>query len=151
FLSWVLGFPAMRTCIFLAGLLLALPALAAERHLNFGEYPLDQTPSNFVSTVGGKGKPGNWKVMLDSVPSAMPTRNTNAPLMTQHAVVAQLAGFPVNEHFPILVLNDETYDDFKFTTRFKVVGGVMGQMAGIVFRYQDEKNYYVLMASVLDK
>jgi hypothetical protein len=50
----------------------------------------------------------------------------------------------------MLVLNDDTFSDFKFSTRFKIAGGALAEMAGIVFRYQDEKNYYVLMASALD-
>jgi hypothetical protein len=147
---FLIGFGSMRNCILVAGVLLALSTFGAERNFSFGEYPLDQTPSNFLSTVGGKGKPGEWKVLLDDVPSAMPARDSNAPAMTQHAVVAQLARFPVNEHFPMLVLNDDTYGDFKFTTRFKIVGGIIGQMSGIVFRYQDETNYYALVGSVLD-
>jgi Domain of Unknown Function (DUF1080) len=141
---------AMRNSILLAAALLALPAFGAEREINFGDYPVDQTPSNFLSTVGGRGKPGDWKVMEDEVPSAMPARNPNAPAVTQHAVVAQLARYAVDDHFPMLVLNDDAYNDFTFTTRFKIVGGAVAEMAGMVFRYQDEKNYYVLMASVLD-
>ncbi len=131
--------------------MLALTASGAERDFNFGEYSADQTPSNFLSTVSGRGKPGDWKIVLDQAPSAMPARDTNAPAMTQHAVVAQLARYAVDEHFPLFVFKDDTYNDFTFTTRFKIVGGALAEMAGIVFRYQDEKNYYVLMASVLDK
>ena len=140
----------MRNCIFLAGALLALTAFGAERNFNFGEYPLDQTPTNFLSAVGGQGKPGNWKTVLDDVPSAMPARDPNAPAIAQRGVLAQLARNPADDHFPLLVLSDDTFTDFKFSTRFKIVGGAMAQMAGIVFRYQDEKNYYVLMASALD-
>jgi hypothetical protein len=140
----------MRNVVFLAAALLALPVLGTERSLNFGDYPLDQTPSNFVSAIGGRGKPGNWKVILDDAPSAMPSRNPNVPLMTKRSVLAQTGGDAVNEHFPMLVLNDDTFGDFAFATRFKITSGSLAQMAGIVFRYQDERNYYVLMASVFD-
>ena len=141
----------MRHCFLLAAAWLALTASGAERDFKFGEYPLDQTPSNFVSAISGRGTPGEWKIMLDQVPSAMPARDPNAPAMTQHAVLAQLAQFPLDQHFPVLVLNDDAFDDFTFTTRLKLTGGAMAQMAGVVFRYQDPKNYYVLVASVLDK
>jgi hypothetical protein len=147
---FLLGFAVMRLCILLAAML-ALTAVGAEREFNFGQYAIDQTPSNFLSTVSGKGKPGEWKVVLDQARSAMPARDANAPAMTQHAVVAQLARYAVDDHFPLLVFKDDTFNDFTFTTRFKISGGAMAQMGGIVFRYQDEKNYYVLMASVLDK
>jgi len=141
----------MRYCIVLAAALFAFTALGAERTFNFGDYALDQTPSNFVSTVSGQGKPGEWKVILDATPSAMPARDTNAPGMTDQAVIAQVARYAVDQHFPLLILNDDTFNDFTFSTRFKIVGGAMAQMAGIVFRYQNPKNYYVLMASVLDQ
>jgi hypothetical protein len=140
----------MRNCILLAATLLALTSFGVERQINFGDYPLDQTPSNFLSTVSGRGQPGDWKVIEDATPSSMPARNPNAPAITQHAVVAQLARFPVDDHFPMLVLNDDTFNDFTFSTRFKIVGGAVAEMAGIVFRYQDEKNYYVLTASCID-
>jgi hypothetical protein len=141
----------MRYCILLAAMLLALTTSGAEREFKFGEYPVDQTPSNFVSAVGGRGTPGEWKVILDQVPSAMPSRDPKTPAMTQHAVVAQLARYAVDQHFPVLVLNDDSFDDFTFTTRLKITGGALAQMAGVVFRYRDPKNYYVLVASVLDK
>jgi hypothetical protein len=131
--------------------LLAWTASGAERVFNFGEYPVDQTPSNFVSTVTGRGEPGEWKVLLDQAPSLMPARDTNSPAMTHHAVVAQLDRFAMDQHFPVLVCNEDKFDDFTFSTRFKIVDGGMAQMGGIVFRYQNPTNYYVLVASVLDK
>ena len=67
---------------FLLAALLAWTASGAERVFNFGEYPFDQTPSNFVSAVSGRGDPGDWKVMLDEVPSLMPARDPNAPAVT---------------------------------------------------------------------
>jgi hypothetical protein len=81
----------------------------------------------------------------------MPARDPNAPAMTSHAVVAQTGGLPLNLYFPILVLDEDKFDDFTFSTKFKIVGGGLAEMGGIVFRYQDPKNYYVLTASVIDK
>jgi len=141
----------MRYCFLLAAALLAWTACGAERVFDFGAYPLDATPSNFLSAVSGKGGPGDWKVILDDAPSAMPTREGVAPAITQRAVLAQSARYAVDQHFPVLVFKDEKYDDFTFTTKFKITGGALAEMAGIVFRYQDPKNYYVLTASVVDK
>ncbi|HLX69219.1 MAG TPA: family 16 glycoside hydrolase [Verrucomicrobiae bacterium] len=140
----------MRHFIMGAIALLALPVFGTERVLNFGDYPLDATPSNFVSTVGGAGKPGSWKIILDDAPSAMPGRGTNSTVLTKQSVLAQLSRTQNGNHFPMLVLNDDSFNDFTFTTRFKIVAGDIAKMAGIVFRYQDEKNYYVLVASVRD-
>lgn len=140
----------MRYC-FLVAAFLAWTASGAEYVFNFGEYSFDQSPSNFLSAVTGRGEPGDWKVMLDEAPSLMPARDTNAPAMTQHAVLAQLARYAVDQHFPVLVYDDNKFDDFTFSTRMKIVSGGLAQMGGIVFRYQNPTNYYVLVASVLDK
>jgi len=64
-------------------------------------------------------------------------------------VLAQMSQDPTDEHFPILIYDDETFGDFTFSTRLKTVSGRTEQMAGIVFRYQNETNFYVLRASSL--
>jgi hypothetical protein len=56
-----------------------------------------------------------------------------------------------DERFPMLIYEKVKFDDFTLTTKFKIVEGVAEQMAGIVFRYQDEKSFYVIRASALGK
>jgi hypothetical protein len=123
-------------------------ASGAERFISFSETNLNQTPKGFRSTVSGVGKPGEWKVILADVPSLMPAFNLDAPGASR-PVLAQLARDPADEHYPLLVFEDETYGDFTLSTRFKTVAGSVEQMAGIAFRLQDEKNYYYVRASSL--
>jgi hypothetical protein len=130
-------------------LLLPLVGLAAERKFDFGDTPEGQTPPGFRSTVTGKGKPGEWKIVLDDVPSQMPAISSKAAAISKGPVLAQLAQDPTDEHFPLLIFQEDTYDDFTLTTRLKTVKGVMEQMGGIAFRIQDETNYYVVRASSL--
>jgi len=125
--------------------------LAAEHRFDLGEMPVGEAPTGFASTVIGKGKPGNWKVVLDDVPMENGATPTNAPKTVKKSVLAQVSVADMtDEHFPLLLLGEETYTDFKFSTRFKITGGIFEQMAGIAFRIQDERNFYVLRASVLD-
>jgi hypothetical protein len=140
----------MRSLLLWATALLTMPSMAAERVFNFGEFPIDQTPPGFRSTVSGMGKAGEWKVIWDDVAPALAPLSSRAPSVARRAVLAQLARDPTNFHFPILVYDGETFGDFTMTTRFKMVGGAMAQLAGIVFRYQNEKNYYALFASSLE-
>ncbi|MDB6122775.1 MAG: hypothetical protein JWQ71_1768 [Pedosphaera sp.] len=133
--------------VLLAGF--ASSAFAAERRFDFSESPENQSPTNCHSMMSGTGKPANWKVIMADVPLALPALTPNAPSTGKKAVVAQLAEEMTDEHFPMLVLGDDTYSDFTFSTRFKIVSGIFEQMAGIAFRVQDEKNYYVLRASAL--
>lgn len=147
----MLRFLLMRKCILLAAALLSLQAYGTETGFGFSECPIDATPSNFVSAVTGEGSPGKWKMILDEAPSAMPARDPNSPAMTKQSVLTETSREPLDNRFPLLVYTGDTFDDFTFTTRFKIVGGGVAEMAGIVFRYQNEKNYYVLMASALDQ
>jgi hypothetical protein len=69
--------------------------------------------------------------------------------MNQSSVLAQTSTDMMDEHFPILVYTADIYRNFKLSTRFKIVSGLTEQMAGIVFRYQNPSNFYVLRASAL--
>ena len=139
----------MRNHFLWALALLALPAVAAERRFDFTDLSENQIPPGFRSTVTGKGKPGEWKIILDAVPSQMPALSPRATATAKRPVLAQVAQDPTDEHFPMLIFEEETFTDFTLTTRVKTVKGVMEQMAGIAFRIQDETNYYVVRASSL--
>jgi hypothetical protein len=146
---FVLGLGDMRKHFLWVLALWALPAIAAERKFDFSDVPEGQTPPGFRSAVTGKGKPGEWRVVLDEVPSQMPAISPRATAVAKRPVLAQLAQDPTDEHFPLLIFQDETFDDFTLTTHLKTVKGVTEQMAGIAFRVQDETNYYVVRASSL--
>jgi hypothetical protein len=140
-----------RLFIYVAAALMALPVCAAEKVFNFSEYPLDRCPSNFSSIVAGPGKPGEWKVILDEVPPVLEPITPQARSVSKRSVLAQLARDPQANRFPMLIFNDDTYGDFKLTTRFKIAGGALEQMAGIVFRFQNESNFYLAGGSALGK
>jgi hypothetical protein len=116
-----------------------------ERVIDFSQFILGQPLPGFRSTVSGVGTPGEWKTLLENAPTNT-VSTTNTP---RRAVLAQLAKDPADEHFPLLIYDKESFGDFTLKTRFKTVSGEKEQMAGIAFRIQDEKNYYVVRASSL--
>ncbi len=128
---------------------LALPVAAAERKFDFSTVREGQLPAGFRSAVTGEGKPGNWQVVMDEVPPLLPPVTPGAPVVARKAVLAQVAQDPTDEHFPLLIWEGDTMGDFTLKTRFKTVKGVVEQMAGIAFRFQNESNYYVVRASSL--
>lgn len=138
-----------RASRFMLLLLMALPAFAAEKKFDFGETREGQSPTNFVSTLTGKGKPGQWRVLLDEDTPAFPPLSPQAQVLTKKPVVAQLSQDRTDDHYPLLIYDGESYGDFTLTTRFKILGGATEQMAGLAFRIQDEKNYYYVRASAL--
>ncbi|HHY85703.1 MAG TPA: DUF1080 domain-containing protein [Verrucomicrobia bacterium] len=139
----------LLSCLML--IVLALEAPAAERVFDFGDRASDTPPPGFRSIVAGAGTPGAWQILLDDVPPLMPLLSSKAPVVTQRAVLAQTSRDATSNRFPILLWDEEEYGDFTFKTRFKIVGGAMEQMAGVVFRYRNASNFYVVRASVLGR
>jgi hypothetical protein len=123
--------------------------LAAELKFALDEFPLNETPPGFRSALSGEGRPGEWRMVLDEIPSAFSSVTPKAPAVTKRQVLAQLSRDITDERFPLLIYEKETFGDFTLTTRLKMVSGIKEQMAGVVFRYQDEKNYYYVRASSL--
>ncbi len=141
----------MRIYLWIFCLALALSARGAEIHFNFSDYPEGATPTNFVPVLAGGGQPGVWKIVTAEVPSLMAPLTGKTPDVTRHGVLAQTSQDLTDEHFPMLIFTGERFRDFKFTTRFKIVSGITEQMAGVVFRYQNSSNYYVVRASALGR
>lgn len=134
-----------RVCgLFIA---LTISASGAELALSFGDSSSDKIPAGFTNVVAGKGEPGVWKVVMDELPSAFAPLTDKAPVVSRRPVLAQTSMDVTDEHFPMLIYTKETFDDFTLTAKFKLVEGVSEQMAGLVFRYQDQKNFYVMRAS----
>jgi hypothetical protein len=127
----------------------AASAFGAEIKINFDDFTQGQSPTNFHSALAGGGKPGEWRVVMDDVPSAFAPLSGQTPIFNRHAVLAQTSEDATDERFPMLIYDGETFKDFKLVTQFKIVVGTAEQMAGIVFRYQNESNFYVVRASAL--
>ena len=141
----------MRIIIGLALVALYLSASAAELRFDFAGVPAGKTPTNFHSIAAGMGKAGDWRVELDEVPPTLAPLTPQAPSVARRAVLGQFAQDATDEHFPMLVFDGETFSDFTLTTKFKIVSGQTEQMAGIAFRVQDEKNFYVIRANALNR
>lgn len=55
-----------------------------------------------------------------------------------------------NAEFPALALGADVYGDLTVTMRFKPISGSVDQAAGIIVRVQDQGNYYIIRANVLE-
>ena len=141
----------MRKFLFSFWLAVALPAVGAEIKIDFGDVATGQMPTNFHAALAGGGRPSEWKIIMDEVPPLLAPLSPQASVVTRRAAVAQTSIDPTDERFPMLIYDGETFKDFNLTTRFKIVGGTAEQMAGVVFRFQNESNFYVIRASALGK
>ncbi len=135
--------------LWIAGLLLAVKVSGAELSFNFSDYSEGATPTNFQAVLGGSGAPGVWSVVNTEVPPMLTPLTDRALVVARKNVLAQTGVDPTDERFPMFIYSAQKFRNFNFTTRFKVVSGITEQMAGIVFRYQNASNYYVVRANAL--
>jgi hypothetical protein len=95
-------------------------------------------PAGFTTTLTGQGKVGVWIVTVDG---ASPGRGH---------VLAQIDADPTGYRFPICVYDKVTVKDADISVKFKAVSGEKDQAAGIVWRYRDKDNYYIVRANALE-
>jgi len=115
----------------------ALPAGKAATY-NFDQASLGSLPPNFISSRTGGGDLGTWKVLSDTTQRSKPN------------VLAQTSTDSTDYRFPMAVLNDGVFKDLELTVKFKPVAGSVDEAGGLVFRYRDENNYYVIRANALE-
>lgn len=126
----------------------ALGAAGAEIVFDWSQYKPGRCPPGFASLVTGAGKPAAWTVYEEIVPPTLaPLTSMAGSNVAKQSVLAVQSPDLDGNHCPLLLYTNEVFYDFTLTTRFKIAGGVMDPEAGVVFRAQDQSNYYVLRAS----
>jgi hypothetical protein len=127
----------------------AAPGYRGKWTLDLTREKLGEPPRGWRSALAGQGRPGQWQVIEDEATPDFVPLTPEAPQTARRRVIAQVAKDPTDERFPLLILDDQVFGDFVLSVRFKTVSGVLEQMAGVVFRVQDERNFYVVRASSL--
>lgn len=144
----------MRNVILVCCLVLAFawPVAGAELQFSFGELESDGSLTNFHAELLGGGGPVAWKILPGEAPSAFaPLSDSSKTASGAGSVLAQTSQDPTDERFPMYVYDGEKFRNFRFSTQFKIVSGVAEQMAGLVFRFQNASNFYVVRVSALGK
>ena len=102
--------------------------------INFESYEVDKLPNGFTQTATGKPQTLNWRIKSDD----------------GNKVAAQLAKNG-GEYFNLLVLDKPTYQNFTMSVKIKAVAGDEDRGGGLVWRYIDNKNYYIARCNPLEK
>jgi protein-tyrosine-phosphatase len=95
-------------------------------------------PGDFTTALTGQGKSGVWVVTTDS---ASPNPGN---------VLAQTDADATNYRFPLCVYDKLSAKDADVSVKFKAISGKKDQAAGIVWRYRDKDNYYIVRANALE-
>ncbi|MCZ6613721.1 MAG: hypothetical protein O6762_03455 [Thaumarchaeota archaeon] len=86
----------------------------------------------------GLGAESDWSIVEDEEAPSPPN------------VLAQTASEEVNFHFPYVIVATDRLRDVDVSVQFKAISGGIDQAAGIIFRFVDSNNYYVLRANALE-
>lgn len=121
---------------FLLALFATLAVSAAQtKTISFDKDKPGEAPKDFTTALTGQGKPGVWII----------TKDDSAP--QQGLVLAQTDADATRYRFPLCVYEKLSAKDVDVSVRFKPVSGVVDQAAGIVWRYRDQDNYYIVRAN----
>lgn len=114
-------------------LLLFLNSFLLGITLDFEKYPAGKLPESWTQApvLGGTTK---WQVLKDQ----------------NNSVLAQTNNENLVSHFNIVVNNEIEVKNIDLSVRVRAVGGRKDQGGGLIWRYKDPQNYYVLRANPLE-
>jgi hypothetical protein len=125
-----------RSFIAVAWLVAGMAAAGAET-ITFDAMPAGAAPPGFAIALTGGGGAPVWTVRP-------------APDGEAGRVVVQASAEAIDTRFPLLVHNGAVAENLDLSVRFRPVSGKNDQAAGLVWRYRDANNYYLVRANALE-
>ncbi len=123
----------MKATLVLIAFLVRTHVAAAEMKITFDETNTGELPKGWEAGITGKGK-AKWEVVPDDTAPSRPN-------------VLKQSG---EATFCWAAKTDEHIKDGFVEVKFKPVSGKEDQAGGIVFRFKDADNYYIVRANALE-
>lgn len=109
-------------------------------NVNFDNLKPGTFPPFWTATATRRAEPSRWEVKRDSTAPSRP------------GVFAQISGVPKDSEYPMAIFDKVVCRDGDLSVKFKIEPNTHSmKTAGIVWRYQDPQNYYLLHFSVDSK
>jgi len=117
---------------------ISLAAVGAAQMVNFDNCVPGTLPPGWTTAMTHKGSPPKWEVVRDESAPSPPY------------ALAQVSKDGTAGRFPLAIWDGTSLQDGEVSVAFKPVSGGVDQAAGIVWRYQDPGNYYIVRANALE-
>lgn len=114
---------------------LLLAALGGVATWSFEKDEIDKPPAGFEFATTRKTPEGKWLVKKDG----------------ENKILAQLDQDKTDGRFAIAVVKESSFRDVSLSVKAKPISGEVDQAAGLVWRYKDADNYYLMRSNVLEK
>jgi len=128
----------MKRALFSLFVFMAGAVATQAQTVGFDDQKPGEPPKGMTCALTGKGRPGSWKVLADQTAPSAPN------------VLAQTDDDSTGYRFPVCVADGPSAVDVDLSVRFKPVSGSGDQAAGLVWRYRDADNYYIVRANALE-
>jgi hypothetical protein len=112
--------------------------VSASRIIDFDHERVGSIPSELESAMTKSGGAPRWEILKDPTAPSKPY------------VLGQLSTDRTAGRFPLAVLRAVVIRDGEVSVQFKPVSGEVDQAAGLVWRYSDRNNYYIVRANALE-
>jgi hypothetical protein len=122
----------LRQLIFLVGLQLTA---STGTIITFDTFAVGSAPPGWTVAMTNHGSPPRWEVRRDQSAPSPPY------------VLAQVSNDPTDDRFPLALLDGVNLRDGEISVRIKPLSGREDQGGGVVWRYQDQNNYYLARAN----
>lgn len=108
-------------------------SVSTDTTINFNTCEVNKLPNGFTATSTGAPQILNWQIIEEK----------------GNKVVAQLAANQ-GDYYNLLVLDHPVYKNLTISVRIKAVSGDEDQGGGLVWRYIDNNNYYIVRYNPLE-
>ena len=106
--------------------------------INFEKEPTGSVPSGWSVAMTHTGGPLRWEIRRDD----------SAP--TPPNVLAQVSDDRTSARYPLAIYQGVDVQNGELSVRLKPMSGKVDASGGLVWRYQDENNYYVVRSNALE-
>lgn len=125
----------MKTIALLSLLLTASVCEHPVKTWDFESDAAGKTPEGFYFDTTRETTDGKWEIIRDG--------DSN--------VLAQVDRNRSESRFALAVVRDSGFEDLRLSVRLKAVEGDVDQTGGIIWRYRNSENYYLLRADVSER
>ena len=109
-------------------------AMLQAESIRFDKSEAGTLPPLWTVAMTHRGGPPKWEVGKDG----------------ELKVFAQVSADPTAGRFPLAIYDKVSLKDGTLSVKFKTISGKIDQAAGLVWRYRDPANYYIVRANALE-
>jgi 3-keto-disaccharide hydrolase len=106
--------------------------------IHFDDATPGATPPGWTAAMTHKGGAPKWEALKDDSAPSKPN------------VLGQVSKDATSGRFPLAVYEKASLKDGKLSVKFKTISGNTDQAAGLIWRYKDPDNYYIVRANALE-